>query len=220
MRNAPEGRRLASTGVVRETASKSSRVSGMPKRPAMAMRWMTALVEPPSAISTVTAFRNDARVTMSAGRISSQTSSTMRRPQSEAMRGCAESTAGIEAAPGERQPERLDGARHRRGGAHRHAMAGRAGERGLHVVPLLLADRAGAPLVPVLPVVAAAAERLARDSARSASGRRARRSAGRPAEAAPMTRPGVVLSQPPISTTPSTGWLQISSSTSMARRLR
>jgi hypothetical protein len=37
---------------------------------------------------------------------------------------------------------------------------------------------------------------------------------------APMTRPGVVLSQPPISTAPSIGWLRNNSSVSMARKLR
>ena len=37
---------------------------------------------------------------------------------------------------------------------------------------------------------------------------------------APMTRPGVVLSQPPISTTPSNGWLRIISSASIASMLR
>ena len=37
---------------------------------------------------------------------------------------------------------------------------------------------------------------------------------------APITRPGVVLSQPPISTAPSIGWLRSSSSASMARKLR
>ena len=35
-----------------------------------------------------------------------------------------------------------------------------------------------------------------------------------------MISPGVVLSQPPISTAPSTGWLRSSSSVSMARKLR
>ncbi len=37
---------------------------------------------------------------------------------------------------------------------------------------------------------------------------------------APMIRPGVVLSQPPISTAPSIGWLRNNSSHSMARKLR
>ena len=44
--------------------------------------------------------------------------------------------------------------------------------------------------------------------------------AGRFMEIAPISRPGVVLSQPPISTTPSIGWLRSSSSHSMARKLR
>ena len=43
---------------------------------------------------------------------------------------------------------------------------------------------------------------------------------GRPADNAPITSPGVVLSQPPISTAPSTGWLRISSSVSIANMLR
>ena len=43
---------------------------------------------------------------------------------------------------------------------------------------------------------------------------------GRSMEIPPMTVPGVVLSQPPISTAPSTGCWRSSSSTSMARRLR
>ena len=43
---------------------------------------------------------------------------------------------------------------------------------------------------------------------------------GRPALSAPIVSPGVVLSQPPISTAPSTGWLRSSSSVSIARKLR
>ena len=37
---------------------------------------------------------------------------------------------------------------------------------------------------------------------------------------APMISPGVVLSQPPMSTTASTGWERISSSVSIASMLR
>ena len=44
--------------------------------------------------------------------------------------------------------------------------------------------------------------------------------AGRFIEMAPMMVAGVVLSQPPISTTPSTGCWRSSSSVSMARKLR
>ncbi len=43
---------------------------------------------------------------------------------------------------------------------------------------------------------------------------------GMPIEIAPITRPGVVLSHPPISTAPSTGYDRSSSSDSMARKLR
>ena len=44
--------------------------------------------------------------------------------------------------------------------------------------------------------------------------------AGMPAEAAPMSCAGTVLSQPPISTTASIGWARIISSVSIAIRLR
>jgi hypothetical protein len=44
--------------------------------------------------------------------------------------------------------------------------------------------------------------------------------AGTPAEMAPITWAGTVLSQPPISTTASMGWARIISSVSMAMRLR
>ena len=44
--------------------------------------------------------------------------------------------------------------------------------------------------------------------------------AGRPAEAAPISCAGTVLSQPPISTTASIGWARIISSTSIDIRLR
>ncbi len=43
---------------------------------------------------------------------------------------------------------------------------------------------------------------------------------GSPALKAPISSPGVVLSQPPISTAPSTGWQRSSSSVSIARKLR
>ncbi len=43
---------------------------------------------------------------------------------------------------------------------------------------------------------------------------------GMPIENAPISRPGVVLSQPPISTAPSTGCERSSSSHSIARKLR
>jgi hypothetical protein len=44
--------------------------------------------------------------------------------------------------------------------------------------------------------------------------------AGRPALTAPMISAGVVLSQPPMRTAPSSGWQRISSSASIASKLR
>jgi hypothetical protein len=44
--------------------------------------------------------------------------------------------------------------------------------------------------------------------------------AGTPALVAPISKAGVLLSQPPSSTTPSTGWERITSSASIASMLR
>ena len=59
---------------------------------------MTALVEPPSARTTRTAFSKDSRDSGGSGR------STIRRPAATAMRGWSESAAGIDAAPGSVNP--------------------------------------------------------------------------------------------------------------------
>src|SRR6266498_5306854 len=95
---------LASTGVRRAAASKSSRVSGTPLRRDIAMRWMTALVDPPSASTVVTASAYASALRMLDGRRSAQTMSTMDRPEAAAILTCAESTAGIDAAPGNVMP--------------------------------------------------------------------------------------------------------------------
>ena len=79
------------------------------------------------------------RVTMSVGFKSSQTISTMRRPVSLAIRAWRESAAGIDAAPGSVKPSASVARRHRRRGAHRHAVAGRARDAVLHLLPRLLA---------------------------------------------------------------------------------
>ena len=95
---------LAITGVTRPLASRSSSVSGMPARRAIAIRWMMALVEQPVAIATVTAFSTAFGVMMRSGVRSSQTISTMRRPQAALMRWWLASAAGIELAPGRHRP--------------------------------------------------------------------------------------------------------------------
>ena len=69
-----------------------------------------------------------------------------------------ESTAGIAAPPGKRQPERLGHAGHRRRGPHRHAVPVRARHRVLDLAELRLRDAAGAQLLVVVPAVGARAE--------------------------------------------------------------
>src|SRR3954471_19374509 len=115
----------------------------MPARPAMATRWIMALVEPASALCTTRAFSTARRSMMSEGLRSSQIISTMRRPQAEAMRGCAASPGRDRGRAGQGEPKRLGDGGHGRGRAHGHAGAGRTGDAGLHVVPLLDRDGAG-----------------------------------------------------------------------------
>ena len=61
----------------------------------------------------------------------------------------------------QREAQRLGDRHHGRGGAHHHAGAERARDAALDLVPVLLADAAGALLVPVFPGVGAGAQRLA-----------------------------------------------------------
>ena len=63
-----------------------------------------ALVEQPTAMATVMAFRKASRVRILRGVRSSHTMSTMRRPVSEAMRIWLASAAGIDEAPGSVMP--------------------------------------------------------------------------------------------------------------------
>jgi hypothetical protein len=100
----PLGCTLQITGTDSLALAKSSSESSRPSRRAMAIRWISELVEPDSAMSAITALRKLARVTTSLGRRSSQTISTMRRPQLEAICEWRASTAGIELAPGRVRP--------------------------------------------------------------------------------------------------------------------
>jgi len=96
----PDGRMLATMGVVRANRSKSSSPRGTPARPAIAGRWTTAFVEPPTAMRTRMAFSNAARVRIREGRRSSRAISTIRRPAASARRRRRESGAGMAAMPG------------------------------------------------------------------------------------------------------------------------
>src|ERR1017187_9710482 len=68
--------------------------AGTPRRPAMAVRGISALVEPPSASTVATVSSNASAVRISPMDRSSQTISTIRLPLAAAIRSCAESTAG------------------------------------------------------------------------------------------------------------------------------
>ena len=63
-----------------------------------------ALVEQPTAMATVMALRNASRVRIAFGVRSSQTISTMRRPDAALMRMWLASAAGIDEAPGSVMP--------------------------------------------------------------------------------------------------------------------
>ena len=160
----------------RESASKRSRSRRAPARPAIAMRWMIALVEPPSAMVAVTAFSKASVVRMSRGFRSSQTISTMRRPAAEAMREWSESAAGIDDAPGSVMPSASAAA------AIVDAVPMVMQVPNERAMPSSISRQAHSssvarpPLGPVLPDVAAAAEDLAAPVAAQHRARRARRS--------------------------------------------
>ena len=219
MRNLPVGRMSASSGVRRETRSKSSSVSFVPARPARAIRWTMALVEPPMAISVVTAFSKAARVAIRDGRTSCQTISTARRPQATARRECADWTAGMDAAPGKMKPS----------ASTTQAIVAAVpivmhtpGERAM---PSSISRQASQLIFPAqrsaqnfhaslpLPSVSLRQRPLS-------IGPAGRKTQGRSIVSAPMSSAGTVLSQPPISTAPSMGWQRNVSSTSIAVRFR
>ena len=185
----------------------------------MAMRWITALVEPPIAASVFTAFSNASRVRMVESRWSSCTMSTMRRPAMRAITLRRPSTAGKAALPGSPRPSastmlaivdavpivmqwpwlrcmQLSASKK----SASLSVPARTCSLMLHTPvpeprswPRHLPLSIGPPLTPMV---------------------------GRSTLAAPITSDGVVLSQPISSTTPSTGLPRMLSSTSMLARLR
>ena len=195
---------FASTGVTRARASKRPRSNGTPARRASATRWMTAFVEPPSASTVVTALSNERASSSVLGAPLRQASSTMRRPHAAAMRLWFASTAGIEEAPVSVMPS-----------ASTAAVI-------VEAVPIVMqwpCERAMPSSIsrqahsPSTPAWRSAQERQTSDPLPSTFPRQLPRSIG-PAgrkidgmssEIAPIRSAGVVLSQPPMSTAPSTG---------------
>ena len=78
----PLGRRSASTGTRLPMRVKSSSLSATPAADAIASKCSTALVEPPSAMTTTIAFSNAFLVMMSRGRMLAFSSLSAARPAS------------------------------------------------------------------------------------------------------------------------------------------
>jgi hypothetical protein len=188
-------------------------------RPAIAIRWITALVEPPIAESVRMAFSNAGFVRIFDRLTFSRTISTMRRPAMRAMTLRRASTAGYAAFPGIPTPS----------ASTIDAMVDAVPitmqwpcERCMHDSASWNSSR------PILPA------RRSSDIDQTlvpepmswprnfplSIGPPETRIVGRSTLAAPMSVAGVVLSHPASRTTPSSGLPRIDSSVSMLARLR
>ncbi len=180
---------------------------------------MIALVEPPMASSTRSAFSTAAAVRISRGAIGRAISRTAAAPVASAARSRSACTAGIAAVPGSAMPS--------------------ASVRQAIVLAVPITAQVPAVVARLLSIspIPASLTFPARYCAqkRRQSVQAPRRSprwrlviigpptswiAGLFADAAPISCAGTVLSQPPISTTASIGCARIISSTSIAIRLR
>ena len=118
-------------------------MSGTSTARAMAMRWSTALVEPPTAIMRTIAFSNAARVMMSRGLRSSSSRLRIGGAGGAAFLQLVGMLGGDAAAVGERHAEGFDGRGHGVGGVHAAAGAGAGAGVADDVLALLLGDAAG-----------------------------------------------------------------------------
>ena len=185
----------------------------------MASRWITAFVDPPMAALTRIAFSNAALVMMAEGRSSCRTRSTITWPARCAVSYRRASTAGQVAEYGSCMP------------------SASAIDAIVDAVPIVMQcplDRA------MQPSAKTHSSCVIRPATRSSSNRQTAVpeptsvprylplsigppvtiTAGRSTLAAAISSPGVVLSHPDSSTTPSSGLARISSSASMASRFR
>src|SRR6266550_8587296 len=195
---------LASTGVQRASSSKRSIVIGIPARRATATRCTKELVEPDKERTVVMALSNDLAVIKSDVFWSSHTISTIRFPVRDDCCAWRESTAGIDAKPGNVKPSAsaalvmVDAV---------PIVMQCPGERAIpvsipfHSFSLILPARKSAQYFQVsVPLPSVTPFQLPRSI-----GPAGRKIAGRSILSAPISKPGVVLSQPPISTQPSKG---------------
>ena len=132
-----------------------------PARPAIAVRWMTALVEPPSASSTRSAFSTDFSLTIALGR--ELRADQLDRGGAGRFRGAQ--TIGMHGRDrrGARQAhaERLGETGHGRGGAHHRAGARGHRELAFDLRDFVGVDVAGAIARPEAAAIGAGAEPLA-----------------------------------------------------------
>ena len=161
IRKRPDGFRSSRNGVDRDSSSKRSRSSSMPARPAMAVRWTTALVEPPSACSALMALRSEGSVTKRAGVSPRRARSTMRRPACSPSWRRRESAAGMSALPGRAMPSVSQIAAMVDAVPMTPQWPGAADDRALQVGPVVVGDPARAELLLVAAAVGAGAQLLA-----------------------------------------------------------
>ena len=114
----------------------------------------------PSPCARLMALSKAAGVRIFCGVRSSHTMSTMRRPALRAHARMGGIGRRDRRRARQRQAERLGDRHHGRRRAHHHAGAERARDAAFDLVPVLVADAAGALLVPVFPGVGAGAELL------------------------------------------------------------
>ena len=202
------------------TVCTSSRVSGTPARPAIARRWTTAFVEPPTAARTVRALWKASAVRTAEGEGPPATAiSTARRPLATPWRSRSPVGEGGDAPPGSIMPS-----------ASVTQAIVEAVPITMHVPPVVQRRPSISAISPGPISPARCAAHILRQSVQ-APRRSPRQSpvsmgpvtvarAGTSADAAAMSCAGTVLSQPPTSTTASMGWARTSSSVAIAARLR
>ena len=191
----------------------------MPSRPAIAVRCMIALVEPPSACRVRMAFSNASCVIIFDGRRSCSTAAIICLPDASASWARRESTAGMAALPGSAIPSDspID--------AIVEAVPMTMQWPGLRTIEFCSSAHCSSVMRPARNSVWYRRQSVQEPSSSPrqlplSCGPPVTRMAGMSALAAPISRAGVVLSQPPSSTTPSSGFALMDSSTSMLIRLR
>lgn len=170
----------------------------------MAIRWMTALVEPPSARTVATASSYASAVRIDDSFRCCHTSSTIRRPDCAAIRSWPESTAGMEEAPGTVTPSASAAA------VRVEAVPIVMQWPGERASPFSSSSISQSPMSPARLSsqyfhMSVPEPRTSLRQCPGSIGPAGTKTAGRSTEAAPISSAGVDLSQPPSSTAPSTG---------------